>query len=128
MYFTFIIKSADNKEKRSLFNTINMSILKENNSNAIVLSVYFAMRHPIPRVLTRAFCCKINTMCCSFVYSGNTIKSWSGCCCGAGTITVSSSHLITTDSLSFKADKNSPPNLIRAVKSRNMRYVGHCGD
>ena len=47
-FFTFIIKSADNKEKRSLFNTINMSILNENNSNAIVLSVYFVMRHPPP--------------------------------------------------------------------------------
>ena len=121
MFVTFIIKSADNEKKPSLFNTINISILNESNSNAIVLSVYFVMRHPIPRVLTKVFCCKINTMCCSFVYSGNTIKSWAGCCRGTGTITVSSSHLITTDSLSFKANTNSPPNLIRVVKSRNMR-------
>jgi len=75
MFFTFIIKSADNKEKRSLFNTINMSILKENNSNAIVLSVYFAMRHPIPRVLTRVFCCKINTMCCSLFTVETRLKA-----------------------------------------------------
>jgi len=62
MFFIFIIKSADNKEKRSLFKTINMSILNENKSSAIVLSVYFVMRHPTPRVLKKVFCCKINTM------------------------------------------------------------------
>jgi hypothetical protein len=46
MVFTFIIKRADNKEKLSLLCTINMSILHENNFNAIVLQVYFVTCQP----------------------------------------------------------------------------------